>query len=277
MLECRINFWACCYLKESSWNEFWEGQQSYGGKSEQFPIAHSEGAAVVEVAHGHSTAICRIPVLSRGARKQHGVLTLKAKKYWKKASERKVTEEFAESGICQKNGTSNGGIWDCTWEKAQQEHSMLVEAWTGNFKTFWVLCCRESKFMIHWVMTMQSLQRETSTDFQLEWDTGLFRSNRTPQQNICPQHTTEWREGSLHFLAWIHKADTIQFKTVQYHWTESASKIFYIVSYYIMPALLAMCNKLLKSCLGAEGKKIYNTVSILIKCFFFTRDFMLVF
>lgn len=35
-----------------------------------------------------------------------------------------------------------------------------------------------------------------------------------------------------------------------------------------MPALLAMCNKLLKCCRGAEEKKIYNTVSILIKCFF---------
>lgn len=47
----------------------------------------------------------------------------------KKASKRKVIEEFAESGICQKNGTSYRDVWDCTWEKvAQQEHSILVEA-----------------------------------------------------------------------------------------------------------------------------------------------------
>lgn len=117
----------------------------------------------------------------RGLRAAQGPIP-KGKEILKKASERKVTEEFAESGICQKNNASNGGIWDCTGEKTQQEHSMLEEAWTWNVTTFSVLRCRDCKFMIYWVMMMQRLQRETSTGFQLEWDTGLLRSNHTPHR-----------------------------------------------------------------------------------------------
>lgn len=172
----------------------------------------------------------------------HTALCLKTRKCWKKQVREKLLRSLLKVGSVRM--ARYGDIWDCTRkEKAQQEHSMLVETWTWNFKTFPVLCCRDCKFMIYWVMMMQSMRRETLTDFQLEWDTDLFRSKCTPQQNIYPQHTEEWREESLHFLAWIRKA---------------ASKLFYMTSYYIMPALLAMCNKLLKCCLGAEEKNLQH-------------------
>lgn len=84
------------------------------------------------------------------------------------------------------------------------------------------------------------------------------------------------REGKSHSLAWICKADTTQFKTVQYPWREVASKVFYMINYYIVTTLLFHLQQTAKMQSCNRRKKNYNGVSILIKCFF-NRDFMLLF